>query len=171
MKDIVVDIVPEKAIGFSKNQDKYGWMSNMYPTNIEHGGYTYYHCEGLFQSLRFEDEYIRGLIRKEKNPMKAKSVAKKYWKLINIEHLGQKDVTNMWLTIDLKFTQHPILLEKLLETSGYYIYENVSNRIGNKDSANLFWGAAIIKDKFFVGMNVLGQILMQHRDYFEGYKK
>lgn len=147
-------------IGFNRNKDAYGWMSNMSAYPIKFGMDTYRTSEALFQALRFSDNDIKALIREEKSPMSAKDVMTANSDKITTEKHSDKDVTNMRMCLKLKLQQHPELVEELLATGDAIIYEDVTQR-GDKGS-NLFWGAMLV-DGELVGKNVLGNIWMDFR--------
>jgi len=147
-------------VSFNRNKDPNGWLSNMYPCEIDFAGKKWRTTEALFQALRFKDEAIQELIRLEKSPMTAKAVMTE-----NIEHLAfakhsDKDVMNMRMCLKLKLKQHPKLIEDLLATEDGFIVEDVTSR-GDK-GGNLFWGAMLIDGKW-VGTNMLGKLWMELR--------
>lgn len=150
-------------IGFNRNKDEYGWMSNMSPYHILFNPYTYRTSEALFQALRFSDNEIQALIRAEKSPMDAKKVAKSRTSEMTVEMLSEKDVHNMEMCLRLKLRQHPELIDKLVATGDAIIFEDVTTR-GDVGS-NLFWGAMLVEDEL-VGQNVLGKLWMKLRDYW-----
>ena len=132
-------------ITFNRNKDPNGWLSNMYPCEIEFAGKKWRTTEALFQALRFKDEAIQELIRVEKSPMTAKAVM-----TANIEHLtvvkhSDTDVMNMRMCLKLKLRQHPELIKDLLATKDGFIVEDVTSR-GDK-GGNLFWGAMLVDGK------------------------
>jgi predicted NAD-dependent protein-ADP-ribosyltransferase YbiA (DUF1768 family) len=72
----------KNIISFTKVKLPYGWMGNMIQCPIEYKGRKWFHTEGLFQALRFDEtgemdfsvssnSGIMLEIQQEKNPMKA----------------------------------------------------------------------------------------------------
>ena len=157
----------EDYISFTKVKLPYGWMSNFSPHSINYDGKEWRTSEHLFQALRLKPysqvAYVD--IWREKNPMKAKQIAKKYIKDMNLQHitLTLVDLDIMRLVVSLKLDQHPDLVEELRGTNDKTIYEDVSKRIGDNKSSSLFWGAAFIQEKFWIGKNWLGNIWMEQR--------
>lgn len=154
-----------KHLKFNKNKEDNGYMSNMYPSPILFEDKEWRTAEHLFQALRFNNEGIRGLIRREKSPMMAKRVAKSNARKMWVPQLSDIDVKLMEEVVWLKFEQNQELSTNLVN-SGYgdtFIYEDVSLRIGDNKSSSLFWGGYLLRNKYFIGMNVLGQILMRYR--------
>ena len=151
-------------IAFTKVSLPYGWMGNMAPYPVTHEGVEYKTTDALFQSLRFINyPEIQKEIREQKSPMSAKMVAKANKELLHkdgFEFLGEQDIQNMKLCIQLKLEQHPELAKQLLETGDTPIIEDCSSR--PRDSG-LFWGAAYQNNQW-VGKNILGNILMEARN-------
>jgi hypothetical protein len=152
-----------ETIGFNRNRDAYGWLSNMSQYPIQFGDKTWRTTEALFQALRFKDEVIQEAIRSEKSPMSAKAVMEANTKDLAIEKHSDKDVMNMLMCLKLKLQQHPQLVKELLETGDALIVEDVTAR-GDK-GGNMFWGAMLV-DGEWVGKNTLGKLWMDLRkDY------
>jgi len=159
-----------KEIAFTKVSLPYGWLGNMSPYPVTYDGKVWKTTEALFQALRFEDEEIREVIRKEPSPMGCKFRVKAIVKeLTNIgelhkrtvEPLSKQDVKNMEMCVRLKLEQHPELYWPLLETVEIPIYEDVTSR--GKKGTNLFWGAMKKEDSSWEGENILGRIWMKVR--------
>jgi predicted NAD-dependent protein-ADP-ribosyltransferase YbiA (DUF1768 family) len=157
-------------ISFTKVKLPFGWLGNMAPYPITYEGKTWRTTEALFQALRFEDQEIQEMIRKEPSPMACKFRVKAIVKDLSkkgllykrvIQPHSEEDLKNMELCIRLKIEQHPALLKALLLTTNLPIYENVSNR--GKSISNLFWGAIKTPDGW-KGENTLGKIWMKIRD-------
>ena len=165
----IKDIMTE--IAFTKVKLPFGWLGNMAPYPVTYMGKTWRTTEALFQALRYEDEEIQEMIRKEPSPMGCKFRVKAIVKDLTqkgelhkrvIEPLSEKDLQNMELCIRLKIEQHPQLLKALLQTTGCPIYEDVTSR--GKRGTNLFWGALKNADGTWEGENSLGKIWMKIRD-------
>jgi ribA/ribD-fused uncharacterized protein len=156
----------DEYIAFTKVKLPYGWMSNFSPHPVEYNGKVWKTSEHLFMAMRVDFAPIIGTdIWREKNPMMAKRKAKAYIKENNLEHLllTERDVNIMRTVVQHKLDQHPELVEELLATEHKTIYEDVSKRIGDYKSSSLFWGAAHIQEKFWIGKNWLGKIYMEER--------
>jgi len=153
-----------QVIRFTKVALPYGWLGNMSPFPIEHEGKTWRTTEALFQSLRFEDESIKELIREQKSPMAAKMVAKKH-RLSMITLTQEEDYLNMMMCLILKIKYHPQLIDDLIATDKLDIIEDVTSR-GSRGS-NLYWGAMLV-DNEWIGENKLGQAWMHIRTLYQG---
>jgi ribA/ribD-fused uncharacterized protein len=148
-------------IWFKKVAEKYGWMGNMAPYPIVYNGKVWLTSEALFQGMRFDDEEIKEIIRKEKSPMGAKMKAKKYSDQMVVVPMTELDVEQMKKCVRIKFDQHPALKKMLLDTVGSYIYEDIGNRKGERHK---FWGVKKISENEGDGQNMMGRILMELRD-------
>ncbi len=155
----MTNISPKSVISFTKSGLPYGFLGNMYSSQIEYDGLTWRTAEALFQALRFDDPEIRELIRQNKSPMGAKFCAKANEKKMCIVPLDLKDIENMRMTIQLKFDQHADLRQQLLSTGNAILIEDVSSR---KRGNALFWGAYLSADTW-IGTNKLGELLMELR--------
>ena len=152
-----------KSIWFSKVKEEYGWMGNMAPYRIQYEDKIWLTSEALFQSLRYDDESIKEIIRLEKSPMGAKMKAKKFRALMVVVPMSEQDVENMRLCVRLKFEQNPKLKIALIATGNSPIYEDIGNRNGERHK---FWGAKKIDDNEADGINMMGEILKDLRDEF-----
>jgi len=152
-----------RMIWFNKVKEEYGWMGNMAPYPIMFEGKIWRTSEALFQGMRFDDEEIKEIIRKEKSPMGAKMKAKKYSDQMVVVPMTELDVEQMKKCVRIKFDQHPALKKMLLDTVGAYIYEDIGNRKGERHK---FWGAKKISENEGDGHNMMGRILMELRDEY-----
>lgn len=143
-----------------KVADAWGWMGNMAPFSVTHEGTDYRTNEALFQCLRFESDEVRSLIRAQKSPMSAKMIAKKHRSLMCVEPMSEADTDNMRMCLRLKVSQHPELIDRLLETKDEWIVEDCSRR---PHGSGLFWGAAM-RENAWHGENWLGVLWMELRD-------
>ena len=146
-------------IEFSKVDESYGWLGNMYGSPIKYKDIEWKTSEALFQALRFEDEGIKELIRCEKSPMGAKMKAKGNKNKMVVEPMSEKDIENMKMVVKLKFDQNPVLKSKLKITGEHIIVENIGNRKGER---HFFWGMKKINGEW-KGNNMMGKILMELR--------
>ncbi len=147
-------------IRFTKVSLPYGWLGNMAPYPIMYDGKKWLTSEALFQSLRFGDDEIKEIIRKEKSPMGAKMKAKGNRLSYIIEPMSEQDVENMKLCVRLKIEQHPLLKGQLLATGTMLIVEDIEKRNGAR---HFFWGAKLING-VWEGNNMMGKIWMEYRD-------
>lgn len=158
-------------IAFTKVKLPYGWLGNMAPYPVTYAGKVWKTTEALFQALRFEDEDLRELIRKEPSPMgckmKAKAIVRELTKAgelhkRTVEPLSAQDVQNMELCVRLKVGQHPALMRNLVTTAGHTIIEDATSR--GRKANNLFWGAIRNANGTWEGQNILGKIWMKIRE-------
>jgi ribA/ribD-fused uncharacterized protein len=153
----------KKSIWFKKVAEDFGWMGNMAPYPIKVDGKVWLTSEALFQGMRYDDEEIKEIIRKEKSPMGAKMKAKKYKNQMVVVPMSPQDVENMKKCVRLKFDQHPKLKEMLLKTGDRTIYEDIGNRNGERHK---FWGMKKVSENEVDGNNMMGRILMEIRDEY-----
>jgi len=114
--------------------------------------------EALYQACRFPHRpEVQKKILSQHSPMTAKMVSKPYrddsrtdWQAVRVKVMR-------WC-LRVKFAQHPTKFsELLLSTGGIPIVED-----SRKDD---FWGAMPRQDGKLVGMNVLGRLLMELREF------
>lgn len=151
------------SIWFKKNKEEYGWMGNMAPYPIKYDGKVWRTSEAMFQGMRYDDEDIKEIIRKEKSPMGAKMKAKKFKDRMVVVPMSDLDVENMRKCVRMKFDQHPELKKELMKTKGVFIYEDIGNRNGERHK---FWGVKKISENEGDGQNMMGRILMELRDEY-----
>jgi predicted NAD-dependent protein-ADP-ribosyltransferase YbiA (DUF1768 family) len=152
------------VISFTKVNLPYGWLGNMSPFKVKYNDKEWLTVEALFQALRFDNDEIKELIRKEKSPMGAKMKAKKFKDRMVVEPMSDKDVENMKMCVRLKTEQNPIIKEKLIKTKEFELIEDIGSRNGER---HLFWGAKKINGEW-VGNNRMGKIWMEVRNEFRG---
>jgi N-glycosidase YbiA len=148
-----------EKIGFTAVNEPYGWMGNMAPYPIIYDGKRWLTTEALFQSMRFNEEEIKELIRAQASPMAAKMKAKSNRFKYVVDPMSDQDVENMKLCVRLKLEQHPNLKNQLLATGDYLIFENIGKRNRPRD---FFWGARLVGEEL-VGKNMMGKIWMEFR--------
>jgi predicted NAD-dependent protein-ADP-ribosyltransferase YbiA (DUF1768 family) len=163
-----------------KVKDPYGWMGNMSPYTVEYNNLKFRTAEALFQWFRFlEDEFayeynpelsekrcaVRDAIFEAKSPMGAKMAAKSAADLMLYYPRCWIDKNTMLKVLDLKFSQHPDLKQKLIDTGDAMIYEDCSKR---PNESGLFWGVEILSDGTHRGENTLGSLLMELRQKYGG---
>ena len=152
-----------KNIWFKKVAEEYGWMGNMAPYPINFNGKIWLTSEALFQSMRYNIDSIKEIIRVEKSPMGAKMKSKKYRDQMVVVPMSDQDVENMRKCVRMKFDQHPKLKKELIATGNSPIYENIGNRNGERHK---FWGSKMVNESEGDGNNMMGKILMDLRDEY-----
>ena len=153
------------SLWFNGVKEPNGWMGNMAPYPITYNGQVWRTSESLFQSMRYNDDSLKEMIRVEKSPMAAKMIAKKtiYRKHRIIKPMSPQDIANMEACVLLKFQQHPKIAGMLMATGKHPIYEDASNRRG---VSALFWGVHRDPKNPILpinGQNMMGEILMKVR--------
>jgi ribA/ribD-fused uncharacterized protein len=151
-------------IWFNKVSEPYGWLGNMSPHPVVYEGQEWRTAEALFQALRFNDPQIREVIRTQTSPRGAKMKAKRndYRPMRVVEPKSEQDLANMRLCLRLKFDAHPELRRRLLATGTALIYEDATERPGERAE---FWGARRT-ERGVEGDNMLGRLLMELRDQY-----
>jgi type I restriction enzyme S subunit len=149
----------QKSVVFRKTTEKWGGLSNMaagFPIIVN--GIHIRSSEALYQACRFPHlPNVQEMIISQTSPMTAKMVSKPFrcdtrkdWKLARI-------VIMKWC-LRVKLVQNWNEFEKLLlETSSFPIVES-----SNKDA---FWGARPVDKNLLVGVNALGRLLMELRNF------
>ena len=152
-----------KNVWFKKVAEEYGWMGNMAPYPIKFDGKVWRTSEALFQSMRFDDDSVKEIIRGEKSPMGAKMKAKKNRDQMVVVPMSELDVENMRKCVKMKFDAHPQLKRQLMNTKDSFIYEDIGNRNGERHK---FWGAKKWSESEGAGNNMMGKILMDLREEY-----
>ncbi len=162
-KDIRTYKISDSCI-FKRNKDAFGSLSNMASYPLEVNNIKIRTSEALYQLCRFPHlPEVQKKIIEQKSPMTAKMVSRgnikksrKDWEKIKIKVMR-------WC-LKVKLAQHFIDFGNVLESTGHkFIVENSS-----KDN---YWGAIINSDNVYVGVNVLGRLLMELRDEYFSPKK
>lgn len=138
--------IPKKIDRF---QGDYKFLSNFYPCEIEYEGIKYKTLEHAYQASKTLDISLRKAVAEKKSPSKAKRAGRKLklrsdWDEIKLGIMEE--------LVRIKFTDHPNLKRKLLDTEDAELIE------GNTWGDN-YWG--IYKGE---GENHLGKILMKIRN-------
>lgn len=150
------------VIEFTKVKLPYGWLGNMFGSDINYDGKIWKTSEALFQALRFEDEEIREMIRNEQSPMSAKMKSKRFKHKMVVVPMSEEDVKNMKMVVKLKFDQNSDLRSELKKTGDHILIENIGERKGGR---HLFWGMKKVNGEW-IGNNVTGKILMEVRNEY-----
>lgn len=148
---------PEQTILFSRKDEDY----KNFCTNSEHpflfNGHIYKTIDHFIQSEQFRDEKIKALVRESKTSDEAIMLGKvkifdrrSDWKLIRCHAMRH--------ALLAKFSQHPELAIKLVNTGNIILLSN---------SRDLFWGRGSLNN----GKNMLGRMLIDVRVILrkEGY--
>ncbi len=151
-----------RIITFTGVKKPWGFLGNMAPYPLDHGGKRWRTSEARFQAMRFADAdvSIQEEIRQQKSPMGAKFVAKREKKRMAVAPQSSLDLDQMEQVLSLKLEQHPELKAMLLATGDATIIEDSTRR---PRGSGLFWGAAL-KEGRWVGENRLGQMWMKIRE-------
>jgi len=154
-------IIDDKnIISFTKVDLPYGWLGNMVASPIEFNGLSWRTAEALFQSLRFDDPLLIDFCQKAKSPFGLKLSLKKHQHQMVIAPKSLEDIANMQSILRLKFSQHPNLKQQLIDTGDAILIEDVSAR---KSGNGKFWGA-YLENGYWIGDNMLGNLLMELRE-------
>ena len=133
---------------------KYAFLSNFFHSPFTFEGITYPTNEHFFQAMKTLDQEERKKIAEAPTPGKAKRIGRQVQLREDWEEV-KMDV--MRLGVALKFSEHPDLAKKLIETEDAFLIE------GNSWHDNT-WGSCFCpKCAPTAGRNLLGQILMECR--------
>ena len=113
------------SLWFNGVKEPNGWMGNMAPYPIKYNGKVWLTSEALFQSMRYDDDSVKEIIRGEKSPMGAKMKAKKNRDQMVVVPMSELDVENMRKCVKMKFDAHPQLKRQLMNTKDSFIYEDI----------------------------------------------
>lgn len=148
--------ISDNPAAFKRSRDQWGEFSNMcggYPLDVN--GIKFQSSEGLYQALKFPyDVEHQKLIAVANSGYSAKVVAYASDALPRADWDNSR-IDAMRLTLAIKFSQHPKLIDVLMSTGDCPIVENSS-----KDK---FWGASPGADGYR-GSNHLGVLLMELRE-------
>lgn len=151
-------------IRFTKVNLPYGWLGNMYASEVIYRGKRFKSTEVLFHWLRFENyPEIQNMILDQKSSMAVKMKVKKIRRSFSDEDwekLTKNDIQNMRMCLRLKIEQHSILKEKLMATGTKHIIEDCTNR--DRGTAR-YWGAVLVNN-IWEGENILGNLWIELRN-------
>jgi ribA/ribD-fused uncharacterized protein len=140
---------------FYRVSDPYGFMSNFAPYPIELDGAVWPTSEHYFQAQKFEGEAHREAIRAAASPMVAARMGRDRARPLRADWESVKDDA-MYRALVAKFTQHPGLRSKLLDTGDAELVEHTGN--------DAYWADGGDGS----GRNMLGQLLMRVRGELRG---
>lgn len=132
-------IYAEQPCLIGKIKNEFGSLSNMSKHPIVYNNTQWSTAENLFQALRFNNSHpIYIEIFKEKNPMRAKILARHHSNDMIISPRSNEDLINMKLVLSLKLNQYPEIGDLLKSTQNRTIIEDCTRRASE---SGLFWGA------------------------------
>jgi len=154
------------SVVFRATKDEWGGLSNMaagYPLVIN--GHLFRTSEALYQAFRYAEdrsedgELIQELIRREKSPMAAKMVSKKYYPLTRDDWDFTRVKIMDWC-LRAKLLAHWDKFSALLLSTG-------SLPIVEESHKDRFWGAVAVRgsEDELEGENVLGTLLSRLRTH------
>ena len=151
----------DECVSFRKTNEEFGGLSNMaggYPVVVND---IYIRTsEALYQAMRFPDyPDIQKEIIKQKSPMTAKMVSKKYRAEKTRADWDQKRVAIMKWSIKVKLLQN-------LDTFGTLLLNTGNKSIVEESRRDQFWGAKRIDNNLLEGTNALGRLLMELREVY-----
>lgn len=129
---------------------EYRWLSNFYASHIQYEGLDFGSAEAAFQAMKTLNQQDRKSFQKM-SASTAKKVGRSNAILLRPDWDDVKLRIMYEINLD-KYTRHPILRKKLLDTGNRHLEE--ANWWGDE-----FWGT--FKGK---GRNELGKILMRIRE-------
>lgn len=132
---------------------EYCFLSNFYRSPITWAGKTWPTVEHAYQAAKTSDPVVQEAIRVLELPNQAKRAGRYVqirpdWEDVKVDLMME--------LVDIKFTQHPELKQRLLDTSDLYIEEGNTWR-------DTFWGVCPPGGS---GKNFLGRILMSLRHFY-----
>ena len=159
--DLVLNLViithMEKIDSF---KGEYRWLSNFHLCAIPYDDFTYSSTEAAYQAakcLNSKDKLkFFPLSPSESKKLGRKILIREDWEQIK-GHVMEE-------VVRIKFTLHPDLKQKLLDTGEKELIE------GNTWHDNCFGNCICSKCKDVVGENALGKILMKIREELKGVK-
>lgn len=133
-------------------REEYEFLSNFYPAKMEFEGIVYHNSEAVYQAQKCKNPEDKLLFAN----MYANEAKRFGRKVETREDWDEVKVDLMRKIVEAKFSQHPELAVRLLETGNRPLKE------GNS-WGDVFWG---IDHKTGEGENHLGQILMKLREKY-----
>lgn len=155
----------DECISFRKTNEEFGGLSNMasgYPLVVNN---IYIRTsEALYQAMRYPDyPEIQKEIIKQKSPMAAKMISKKYRKEKTRLDWDEKRVAIMKWCLRVKLIQNK-------DSFGELLLKTDNKGIVEKSKKDKFWGAKKLNDETLEGTNALGRLLMELREIHKNYK-
>ena len=149
---------PASSVVFLKTKERFGGLSNMapgFPLNVN--GIRIRTSEALYQACRFPNRPdVQRRIIEERSPMTAKMRSKAFRKESRSDWDAVRVKIMRWC-LRVKLAQNWNAFRALLLKTG-------NRPIVEQSRKDDFWGAKRIDEHTLVGMNVLGQLLMELRE-------
>ena len=146
------------SVVFLKTKEAFGGLSNMaggFPLLVS--GVRIRTSEALYQACRFPHlPEVQRLIIAQRSPMTAKMKGKPY-RRESRRDWNRVRVNVMRWCLRVKLAQNWTVFSKLLLDTGF-------RPIVEQSRKDDFWGAKPVDDQTFIGMNVLGRLLMELRE-------
>lgn len=145
---------------FRKTHESFGGLSNMAASfSIEVNGTAIRTTEALYQALRFPHlPLVQKLIVEQKSPMTAKMKGKPYRSQSRSDWEVQKISIMRWcLRVKLAFHWQEF---------GRLLAATQNKAIVEESGKDAFWGAKVINANELEGVNALGRLLMELRNYY-----
>ena len=139
-------------------QGKYRFLSNFHICDVEYEGIKYPTSEAAFQAAKTFDVEDRKMIASAPSPFKAKGMGRKVILRQDWEQVKEQKMEDV---VRIKFDSHPDLKKALLDTGDADLFE------GN-DWGDCTWGRIQLPNGTWVGLNLLGKILMKLRSEYAG---
>ena len=147
-----------RCVFFRRTKDDWGGFSNMaggYKVVVD--GTTILTSEALYQACRFPHiPEIQKLIIEQKSPMTAKMVGKPY----------RSDTRPDWFKVRIEIMRWCLKVKLINNIQKFtnLLIETESLPIVEWSTKDDFWGAKLYEDKYFIGTNALGRLLMELRE-------
>ena len=140
-----------KKIFFYRQDNLHGYFSNFWPAPIGLEGKIWPTSEHYYQAQKFHDPEMQEYIRISSSPSDSAQRGRDRAFPLRPDWEEVKDGV-MYRALEAKFTQHPDLREKLLETQEAFLVEHTRN--------DAYWADGGDGS----GQNKLGYLLMRLRD-------
>jgi ribA/ribD-fused uncharacterized protein len=145
-------------IRFYSKSEEYAWLSNFSAHSIRIDNVTWPSVEHYYQAQKYEDPAVIKRIREAPTPLHARKAgqdsslrARRDW--------DDAKTAVMKKALTAKFTQHPSLRRRLLDTAAEMLI--------HESSSDTFWGSGPDDQ----GRNMLGVLLMEVRAEFGSLQK
>lgn len=133
--------------------NKYGWLSNFWPSEIEFEGLKYPTVEHAYQAAKSEDDEVRKFVRDQITPGMAKNRGRR---ILLREDWDDVKVPIMRTLLRKKFYDETL--------RGFLIMTGNQELIEENYWHDQFWGNCICnKHRDIPGENWLGKLLMEQR--------
>jgi len=151
---------PLNSCVFRKTKEAFGGLSNMaagYPLVIN--GTKILTSEALYQACRYPHlPDVQRIIIDQKSPMTAKMKSKFYYSQSRTDWENIKIAVMRW-SLRVKLAQNFMTFGLLLESTN-------NKPIVEDSKREPFWGAIKSNEGNLIGLNILGRLLMELREYY-----